>query len=151
MESRIVTNLWTNVEVTWEYDTPIAREPINDLSDFIPSLFFPAADASCYLQLGWNVDHNKWNWQESATFTDHRPNRYVTLTKTNLRRTYARMTSICFQFWALLPCGHLPGKGWPLGSWLWYLIVFCHFPMWYPGSGVVLDCVDSWSLPPFLL
>ena len=22
--------------------------------------------------------------------------------------------------------------------------------MWYPGSGVVLDCIDSWSLPPFI-
>ena len=21
--------------------------------------------------------------------------------------------------------------------------VFCHFPMCYPGSGVVLDCIDS--------
>ena len=21
--------------------------------------------------------------------------------------------------------------------------VFFHFPMWYPGSGVVLDCTDS--------
>ena len=20
---------------------------------------------------------------------------------------------------------------------------FCHFPMWYPGSGVVLDCIDA--------
>ena len=20
---------------------------------------------------------------------------------------------------------------------------FCYFPMWYPGSGVVLDCIDS--------
>ena len=20
--------------------------------------------------------------------------------------------------------------------------VFCHFPMWCPGSGVVLDCID---------
>ena len=19
----------------------------------------------------------------------------------------------------------------------------CHFPIWYPGSGVVLDCIDS--------
>ena len=27
----------------------------------------------------------------------------------------------------------------------------CYFPMWYPGSDVVLDCIDSWSLPPFLL
>ena len=31
------------------------------------------------------------------------------------------------------------GKG--LTSWL--LFVFCHFPMWYPGSDVVLDCIDS--------
>ena len=23
--------------------------------------------------------------------------------------------------------------------------------MWYPGLGVVLDCIDSKSLPPFLL
>ena len=27
----------------------------------------------------------------------------------------------------------------------------CYFPIWYPGSGVVLDCIDCWSLPPFLL
>ena len=25
-----------------------------------------------------------------------------------------------------------------------------HFSMWYLGSGVVLDCIDSWSLPPLL-
>ena len=31
------------------------------------------------------------------------------------------------------------GKG--LTSWL--LFVMCHFPMWYPGSGVILDCIDS--------
>ena len=23
------------------------------------------------------------------------------------------------------------------------LFCFCHFSMWYPGSGVVLDCNDS--------
>ena len=22
-------------------------------------------------------------------------------------------------------------------------LCFCHFPMWYPGSGMVLDCIDS--------
>ena len=27
----------------------------------------------------------------------------------------------------------------------------CHFPMWYPWSGEALDCIDSWSLQPFLL
>ena len=35
-------------------------------------------------------------------------------------------------------CGHLLGKGWPLGSRLWCLLWVCHFPFWYPGSGVVL-------------
>ena len=23
------------------------------------------------------------------------------------------------------------------------LLYFCYFPMWYPGSGVVLDCIVS--------
>ena len=27
----------------------------------------------------------------------------------------------------------------------------CYFPMWNPGSGVVLNCIVTWSLPPFLL
>ena len=24
-----------------------------------------------------------------------------------------------------------------------FLKVFCYFPLWYPESGVVLDCIDS--------
>ena len=32
-------------------------------------------------------------------------------------------------------------------SWMWRCLVFCHFPIRCPGSGVVLDCIDSWSLP----
>ena len=40
------------------------------------------------------------------------------------------------------------GKG--LTYWL-FLLCFCHFPMWCPGSCVVLDCIDSWSLPPFII
>ena len=27
-------------------------------------------------------------------------------------------------------------------SYLMFSCVFCHFPMWNPGSGVVLDCID---------
>ena len=32
-----------------------------------------------------------------------------------------------------------------LTSWLSFVMFncFCHFPVWYPGSGVVLDCMDS--------
>ena len=41
-------------------------------------------------------------------------------------------------------CGHLLGKGWPLGSRLWYLTVSLSLSHWYPGSGVVLD---SFKIP----
>ena len=43
----------------------------------------------------------------------------------------------------------LAGKG--LTSWLLLMMYFYYFLMWYLGSGVVLDCIVSWSLPPFLL
>ena len=35
------------------------------------------------------------------------------------------------------------GKG--LTSWLLFVMfyVFCYFTIWYPGTGVVLDCIDS--------
>ena len=29
--------------------------------------------------------------------------------------------------------------------------MFCHFPVWCPGSGVVLDYIDSWPFPSSLL
>ena len=28
---------------------------------------------------------------------------------------------------------------------------FCYFPIWYPVTGLVLDCIDIWSLLSFLL
>ena len=46
---------------------------------------------------------------------------------------------------------HLLGNGWPLGSRLWCLTVSLSLSNWYPGSGMVLDCIDSWSLHPYLL
>ena len=49
----------------------------------------------------------------------------------------------------LMPCGHLLGKGWPIGSRLWCLIVTLSLCNWYPGPGVVLDCINSWSCPLF--
>ena len=36
------------------------------------------------------------------------------------------------------------GKG--LTSWLllvMFIVFFCYFSMWYPGSGVLLDCIVS--------
>ena len=51
----------------------------------------------------------------------------------------------------VMPCGYLLGKGWPLGSRLWCLIVKVSISHWYPGSGLVLDCIYSWFLSSFLL
>ena len=43
------------------------------------------------------------------------------------------------------------GKG--LTSWLSFVVsaVSLSLSHWYPGSGVVLDCIHSWSLHPYLL
>ena len=35
------------------------------------------------------------------------------------------------------------GGGWPFGSRSWCLAVSLSLSHWYPGSGVVLDCIDS--------
>ena len=51
---------------------------------------------------------------------------------------------LCCLVCSLQPCGHLLGKGWPLGSLVCdVFLCYCHFPMRCPGSGVVLDCIDS--------
>ena len=55
------------------------------------------------------------------------------------------MDLLCF----FLPCVfyalvcHLLGKGWPLGGRLWCVTVCLSLSHWYPGSGVVLDCIIS--------
>ena len=43
-------------------------------------------------------------------------------------------------------CSHVVTCWEGLTSWLscvWSFVVFCHFPVWCPGLGVVLDCIDS--------
>ena len=64
---------------------------------------------------------------------------------------------LCFVF-VMLPClfnavlWSPAGKGltsWP--SCVWCLVVFCNFPVWCPGLWVILDCIHSSSLPPYLL
>ena len=34
---------------------------------------------------------------------------------------------------------------------MWRFLCICHVPIRCPGSGVVLDCIDCWSLPSSLL
>ena len=57
-------------------------------------------------------------------------------------------TCLALRYWFFV--NHLLGKGWPLGSCLWCLTESLLLSDWYPGSGVVLDCIDSWSLHPYL-
>ena len=61
------------------------------------------------------------------------------------------LSTVCYAFVRVclyVPFDHLLGKGWLLGSRLWCLTVSLSLSNWYPGSGVVLDCIDSWSLQP---
>ena len=67
---------------------------------------------------------------------------------------YVFLSCVCYAFVRIclyVPYDHLLGKGWPLGSCLWYLTVSLLLSLWYPGSGEVLDCIDSLSLHPYLL
>ena len=49
----------------------------------------------------------------------------------------------------LFICGLWSPAGKGLTSWLSFVVsIVSH---WYPGSGVVLDCIDTWSLHPYLL
>ena len=67
---------------------------------------------------------------------------------------YVFLSYVCYGFVRVclfVPCGHLLGKSWPLGSHLWCITVSLSLSNRYPGSGVVLDCIDSWSLHPYLL
>ena len=63
------------------------------------------------------------------------------------------LSCVCYAFVRVclfVPCGHLPGKGCPLGSRLWCITVSLSLSGWYPGSGVEINCINSWSLHPYL-
>ena len=64
------------------------------------------------------------------------------------------LSCVCYAFVCVclfVPCGHLLGKSWPLGSCWWCLTVSLSLSHWFSGPGVELDCIDSWSLHPYLL
>ena len=69
------------------------------------------------------------------------------------------LSCVCYVFVRVclyVLCGHLLGKGWPLGSRLWCLLWVCHFPIgilrqvWYLIVSIV-SIPDLWSLHPYLL
>ena len=56
------------------------------------------------------------------------------------------LSCVCYAFVCVclyVPCGHLLGKGLPIGSRLRRLSVSLSLSHWYLGSGVVLNCIDS--------
>ena len=87
---------------------------------------------------------NRFKPSSKSIFTDH--------SKAVLLLWIIYVISVLFchifmQVCLLMPCGHLLGKGLPVGSRLWCLIMTLSLYHWYPGSGVVLYCSDSWSMP----
>ena len=79
------------------------------------------------------------------------PNKHL-LSYSVCRNSVCSQASFVFvPVWLIVLCGHLLGKGWPLGSPLWCLTVSLSLSHWYPRSGMVLDCIYSWSLHPYLL
>ena len=86
-------------------------------------------------------DKNNYKKKEFILQTVSR--RYIVLL---LWTIYGFLSCACYAFVRVclfVHCGNLLGKGWPLGSRLWCLTVSLSLSNWYPGSGVVLDCIDS--------
>ena len=79
-----------------------------------------------------------WPFQGGASFVDH--------------FCYLCFVFVMFSCLFIVALWSPTGKG--LTSWLSStrrLLYFYHFLMWFPGSNVVLDCIDSWSLLSLLL
>ena len=53
----------------------------------------------------------------------------------------------------LFLCALWSSAGKELAFWISFVVstVSLSLSHWYPGSGMVLDCIDSWSLHPYLL
>ena len=66
---------------------------------------------------------------------------------------YGYFIYLRFMFvFGILPClffATLLSAAWLSG--ILCFLVFCHFPLWCPGTGVVLDCIDSGPLLSSLL
>ena len=67
-----------------------------------------------------------------------------------LARPFQDSASFVDHFWLFFFCVFIAtirspaGKDWPLGSLVCeVLLCFCQFPMWYPGSGVLLVLIPD--------
>ena len=63
------------------------------------------------------------------------------------------LSCVCYAFVRVclfVPCGHQWERAYLLVLICGVKLLVCHFTVWYPGSGVLLECIDSWSLHPYL-
>ena len=146
--------------------------PVGFLYSFFVLLFTVESFSMFYLLfISWITCFRRWCIDKLGVFYA-KPNIYVSWSTSELLvilaplnwfkyfhwpfqggTSFVDQSFVCYAFVPVclcVPCGHLLGKGWPLGSRLWCLTVSLLLSP-FPGSGVVLDCIDSWSLPSFLL
>ena len=131
------------LEALW---SPAGKGLTSWLSCLLCFVTFPnVAWSTSELGWGWRcetglsppVKYFYWPFQGGTSFVDH-------------------LCLLCLVFLMLLrlfiaALWSPAGKGLTSCYCLWCLLYFCYFSMWYAGSGVVLDCIVSWSLPSFLL
>ena len=84
-----------------------------------PSATIPTRNSS---ENGPPVKYYYWPFQGCASSVDR-----LIYFLSCLSHAFVR---VCF----LMPCGHLLGKGWPLGSHFWRIMVKLSLSHWYPGS-----------------
>ena len=135
----------------WKYDI---ADPI--LVDLTSNFFVLCTNMNVYL---YNYIHSGWSlaWMGWRRETCLSPPVKIFLTdcskaKLLLWIIFAIYVSClsCFPVCSLQPRGHLLVKSWPLSALVCdVLLCYCLFPVWCPGSGVALDCIDSWSLTPY--
>ena len=101
---------------------------------------------------GWPLGSRLWCLTVSLSISHWYPGSGVVLDCINSWALHPYLLLLYCLVCVMQPCGHLLGKGWLLGSLVYDVFLrICHFPIWYPGSSVLLDCIDSWSLPSSLL
>ena len=94
-----------------------------------------------------------WGWRRK-TGLNHPVKYFTDRSKAVLFLWIFFLSCVCYVFVRVclfVPCGHLLGKGWPLGYRLWCITLSLSLSHWYPVSGVELDWIESWFLHPYLL
>ena len=94
----------------------------------------------------------KW-WVEDRSYFKSKGRSFATITTSNSTRAVQMWMQVASQLSSRICHDKMPylsGKNYLLLSFV-VSSVSLSLSHWYPGSGVVLDCIDSWSLHHYLL